>query len=323
VTEGTRQKLPGTEYRQDGGKPFVFACVEEVPGLDVADYVDYLMLATRLADETLVLIPRKLACGTDSQGLVDDLDKVVMDRELRAVLEVYDNLERARDKTDGSRERLDLIMTAPDSYESANSWNVSRAAGGRRPLAILCHSKSPSQEGPEDHPSQLEPDTRPYKLVSVGGTFNALHAGHHDYLNSALNLAERMHVFISSDRYAEKCKRYRVRGIRYRRRVLESHLRDMGFEDRADIEVLRRVADMPQYLERTKDLDLVLVEQAYYGWFADWNDWRVKCGLSGCDIICRPRAVIGGIELSSTMKSERRDPGSSVGPESIDVLFEI
>src|SRR4051812_46317152 len=90
---------------------------------------------------------------------------------------------------------------------------------------------------------------RPYRLVSVGGTFNNFHRGHQEYLELALRLADRLHLFLAGDDYAKARKSYRPRSFAIRRRALESFLERINCADRVDIEPLFDPSDIEKYVQ--------------------------------------------------------------------------
>src|SRR5262249_16038090 len=147
----------------------------------------------------------------------------------------------------------------------------------------------------------VTPDTaRPFRLVSVGGTFNKLHMGHCTYLKSAAELADKLHIFIASDEYADERKDYRPRPLGDRCDAVKKFLRDEGLADRVTIETLNYVSDIQNYVENCDALDLVVAERTYFEWFDEWNEHRMKAGRKGYHILCRSRTAIGGVDVSSS-----------------------
>ncbi|MEM3006239.1 MAG: adenylyltransferase/cytidyltransferase family protein, partial [Candidatus Bathyarchaeia archaeon] len=74
------------------------------------------------------------------------------------------------------------------------------------------------------------------KLVSVGGTFDALHIGHHALLLEAFNVAERVIIGLTSDEFARAMhKDHHVDCYEKRLKELKQFLSENGLLGRADI----------------------------------------------------------------------------------------
>ena len=58
----------------------------------------------------------------------------------------------------------------------------------------------------------------------IGGTFNALHEGHRNYIKLAFNFAEEVYILLSSDKYAKIYKSYQVDPYEIRKKRLENYI---------------------------------------------------------------------------------------------------
>jgi cytidyltransferase-like protein len=131
-----------------------------------------------------------------------------------------------------------------------------------------------------------------FKHASVGGTFNALHEYHRDYLLASLALADSVHLLLASDSYARERKSYEPRPYDERRKSLDAFFKSLGCADRIEIDALWQISDIQTYVESCERLDLVIAERAYFEWFANWNERRAQSGMTQYYILCQPRTVL-------------------------------
>jgi cytidyltransferase-like protein len=152
-------------------------------------------------------------------------------------------------------------------------------------------------------PARGSPSSELFQLASVGGTFNVLHEGHKRYLTAAFLLARQVHILLSSDSYAKERKAYAPRRLAERRNVLETYLRGAGLNQRAEIEILEAVGDIRLYVITSAALDLVVTESTYFAWFDEWNHDRLNNGYDRYHILCKPRTLVAGRDVSSSSMS--------------------
>lgn len=199
-------------------------------------------------------------------------------------------------------EEFDLIITTREEVEYFETLNDARRQRGLDGYDILCNAPSYTPIANEETQSPR----RPFRLVSVGGTFNALHDGHREYLKLALRLADKVHILLASDSYARQRKNYHPRPLSNRRRSIKTFLDNLNCADRVEIQTLKNVADIERYVTGEVSLDLVLVEFAYMKWFDEWNFDRIQHGYPMYGMLCKSRTAIHGIELSSSMIANGR-----------------
>ncbi|MFK4085182.1 adenylyltransferase/cytidyltransferase family protein [Kribbella sp. NPDC020789] len=201
-----------------------------------------------------------------------------------------------------SYEEFDLIITTREEMEYFETLNDARRQRGLDGYDILCNAPSYTPIASDETRSPR----RPFRLVSVGGTFNALHDGHREYLKLALRLADKVHILLASDAYAKQRKAYHPRPLSNRRRSIKTFLDNLNCTDRVEIQTLKNVADIERYVTGEDSLDLVLVEFAYMKWFDEWNFDRIQHGHPTYGMLCKSRTAIHGVELSSSMIASER-----------------
>jgi pantetheine-phosphate adenylyltransferase len=85
----------------------------------------------------------------------------------------------------------------------------------------------------------LSRSARPYKLVALGGTFDALHAGHRQLLSKAFKLGDVVLIGVTSDRLVTTLhKKHQVRPFSSRVRDLNGYLKTRHWLARAHVTTL-------------------------------------------------------------------------------------
>ena len=193
-----------------------------------------------------------------------------------------------------STEDVDLLVAERSQMPEIEKWFDRRISRGHRPYDVLLR---PSYESDVDiGPLGSRP---PYRLASIGGTFNAMHVGHEAYLALAFTLADRVHIYLSDDEFAQRRKRYRPRPYRYRRRSLRELLQRWECFSRADLEALSQITEVRRFVETESCLDLVVSDYGYLKWFIEWCDRRGDHNLPDYDILCKARTAVHGTEVTS------------------------
>ena len=191
-------------------------------------------------------------------------------------------------------EELGLLVTERSQISELQSWTAMRLSMGHQPFDVLFKPSNERYRKLNDSASG-----RPYSLASIGGTFNALHVGHRAYLKLAFTLADRVHIYVANDKYAEMRKDYSPRKYRNRRKSLKRLLQKWECTTRAEIKSLRSTDEVRAYVETTSGLDLVLCDYEYSQWFAEWCNSRTKAGLPEYDILCKARTTVHSIDVTS------------------------
>jgi cytidyltransferase-like protein len=152
-------------------------------------------------------------------------------------------------------------------------------------------------EGDEYPPGQA--GDRPFRVATIGGTFQAMHLGHRQYLRLALKLADTVHLSLTSGRYASTFKDYPVTPFDVRRKEIKSFLTSIGASDRTKIHELTCL-DQLKELMLTTVLDVALVEPQYLELFQTFNRLRSDLKLDEYCILLKPRTKVDGLDISST-----------------------
>ncbi len=112
--------------------------------------------------------------------------------------------------------------------------------GSRKPkeLSIWQPKVYPLNLGAQGH--DLSRSARPYKIVALGGTFDALHAGHQQLLSEAFKLGDVVLIGVTSGRLVTTLhKQHQVRSFSSRVRDLNKFLKTRRWLSRARVTALR------------------------------------------------------------------------------------
>lgn len=154
--------------------------------------------------------------------------------------------------------------------------------------------------GSEDHYLQDRTGKPPFRTGTIGGTFQAMHLGHKQYLSLALRLADTVHISLTSDRYASTHKEYPVASFDVRSKEIRSFLASIGITDRTIIHELSSFDQLEKFMTTTAALDVALVEPQYLDLFQSFNCIRSQSKMDEFCIVLKPRTKVDGLDISST-----------------------
>jgi len=153
--------------------------------------------------------------------------------------------------------------------------------------------------GSEDRYLQDRSGKPPFRTATIGGTFQAMHLGHKQYLSLALRLADTVHIFLTSDRYASTHKKYPVASFDVRSKEIRSFLTSIGIRDRTIVHELSSSDQLKKFMT-TAALDVALVEPQYLDLFQSFNCIRSQLKMEEFCIVLKPRTKVDGLDISST-----------------------
>lgn len=144
----------------------------------------------------------------------------------------------------------------------------------------------------------------PERIATIGGTFDTLHAGHKEYIRLAFEFAERVWIYVSTDDFANKQKKYLVRPYEVRVEKLAEFLHQNVDCHRYQIRRLQRMEELQQdYLEAPElreHIHMAIVSPEYYDYFQELNAMREARGLKSFLTLVKRR----------TLTMDRRDLSS-------------
>lgn len=148
-----------------------------------------------------------------------------------------------------------------------------------------------------------------YSMAGIGGTFDRIHVGHIALINTAVRLAQRLYIGVTSDRLSmELGKTHPVDRLEDRLSSLEKILERYGWAGRCELGVLDDPLGPPAIDER---FDLVVLSPFTSGRGEEINRERLKRGLRPVDVETCPLVLaMDGKPISST-----RIRAGEVGPE--------
>lgn len=129
-----------------------------------------------------------------------------------------------------------------------------------------------------------------FKTCSTGGTFNSFHKGHKEYLEIAFSLAQKVHIYLSTDEHARAQKPYLPKPYGERLLQMVSFLKDRRLLHRAEIIPLPNNKILEEQILK-HPYDVVLVEPAYFDQFSSINTKRVKKNKKAFSILLKPRTL--------------------------------
>ena len=109
------------------------------------------------------------------------------------------------------------------------------------------------------------------RIITSGGTFDTLHAGHKEYLRLAFEYGDRILLYVTSDGFIKAKKRYKVRSYTIRVKSLQDYIDKIPkSKDRYEIRQLNSLAQLKNDL-LNEDVFIALVVPEYYSIFRRIN----------------------------------------------------
>ena len=119
----------------------------------------------------------------------------------------------------------------------------------------------------------MDDNGRIRRTAIIGGTFNAMHQGHKDYINLAFEFADEVKILLTTDEYAKNFKSYEVSSYQYRERRLRQLINQIN--DYKDYTIFPM--DSERYLINfclTNDITMALIIPENYSLFEKINRLR-------------------------------------------------
>jgi len=127
------------------------------------------------------------------------------------------------------------------------------------------------------------------RIVTGGGTFDTLHAGHQEYIRTVFEYAGRVLLYVSSDEYAKTKKIYEVRPYNFRVKRLVNFITKLGIaKDRYEIRQLKTLTQIKNDLFN-EDVHIAVVVPEYYTLLHRINKYRMDYGKKGILILVKER----------------------------------
>ena len=125
-----------------------------------------------------------------------------------------------------------------------------------------------------------------FNLAGLGGSFDHLHKGHKLLITTALEVAEKIVIGLTTDELL-KDKKYASKIQSYKRRkdALMSYLQELGESERAEIVPLREPYGPPV---REKKYEALIVSQETYETALKMNEMREEKGFPPLVLVVIP-----------------------------------
>jgi pantetheine-phosphate adenylyltransferase len=143
--------------------------------------------------------------------------------------------------------------------------------------------------------SQKNQSQKKRRVATIGGTFDALHRGHQEYIKAAFEKADRVIIYVSTNEYLQqrKTKNYQVKLYEERYEQLKSFVKQLGCENRCEIRPHNKEDDFSvAYLNEFTRPDteyMALVSPEYYERFSKIDQLRKAKGLPSIELVKQPR----------------------------------
>jgi cytidyltransferase-like protein len=143
------------------------------------------------------------------------------------------------------------------------------------------------------------------RIATIGGTFDALHRGHQEYIKLAFDISDYTIIYLSTNEYLHnrKTKNYQVKPYEERYEQLENFVKQLGCEKRCEIRPHSKEDDfIVAYLNeftRHDTLYMAIVSPEYYEKFLEINRQRENHSLNSILLFVKPRFRDGNNELTS------------------------
>ena len=138
------------------------------------------------------------------------------------------------------------------------------------------------------------------RTVIIGGTFNQFHQGHKDYIKLAVEFANEVYIFLSSDSYAQICKSCLVESYEIRKEYLENYLNEINGHKKYTIYELNSEHSLIQFCLEN-EINMAIVSPQYYSLFTKINRIREDEGNMPLLLLVKQRAKDSdGCDINST-----------------------
>ncbi len=141
--------------------------------------------------------------------------------------------------------------------------------------------------------------SRRFRKLALGGTFDILHKGHEDVLLEAFNLSDKVLLGLSTDSLAKKLgKTHRLETYEIRRANLERFLREKGLQNRVEVIPINNRLGVAHQVE---DLEILMSSRENTPVASEVNRIRRSKGLTELKIFIVEKTLAqDGMPISST-----------------------
>jgi len=139
------------------------------------------------------------------------------------------------------------------------------------------------------------------RTAIIGGTFNAMHQGHKDYIKLAFDFADKVIVLLTTDKYAQSCKKYPVTPYETRKNCLENYIFEINGSKPHQICEMDSECSLIRYCIEN-DITMAIIIPEYYSLFQKINHIREDEGAHPLLLIIKERTKTAeGFCISSTL----------------------
>jgi len=162
-------------------------------------------------------------------------------------------------------------------------------------------------------------DHKKRRIATIGGTFDALHRGHHEYIKKAFEEADYVIIYLSTNEYLQyrKTKNYQIKPYEERYKQLENFVKQLGCENRCEIRPHNKEDDFSvAYFNEFTQPDthyIAIVSPEYEKRFSEIEQLRKAKDLQDIEIVVKQRfRDQNNADLSSrAIRSMEKEPMSA------------
>lgn len=147
----------------------------------------------------------------------------------------------------------------------------------------------------------MDDNGRIRKTAIIGGTFNAMHQGHKDYIKLAFDFADEVFVLLTTDKCAKSCKKYRVAPYEVRKNFIENYIVEVNGSKPHQICAMDSECSLIRFCIEN-DITMAIIIPEYYPLFQKINRIREDEDKQPLLLIIKERTKTSeGFGISSTL----------------------
>lgn len=139
------------------------------------------------------------------------------------------------------------------------------------------------------------------KNAIIGGTFNAMHKGHKDYIKLAFDFADKVYILLTTDKYVKMNKSYEIYPYEFRKKRIENYIYNINGVIPHQIYELDSESSHIQFCKQN-EITLALIVPEYYQLFEKINNIREDEGKIPLLLLVKQRTkTTEGFNITSTL----------------------
>lgn len=139
------------------------------------------------------------------------------------------------------------------------------------------------------------------KTAIIGGTFNAMHQGHKDYIKLAFDFADKVYILLTTDKYIKMNKSYEVHPYEFRKKYVENYITNINGVIPHQICELDSESSHIKFCKQN-EISMAVIVPEYYQLFKKINNIREDEGKIPLLLLVKQRTkTTEGFNITSTL----------------------